>query len=268
MPGNTSEVLRTREPYFVEADLRKLPVFCGDEREGDGLYIHEFGGIGNTAYNLMVLSEHAQPGSVEEPIDATVVSLVPILRERGINAGVHSDEHAENSATLQTDKEIGKIGCGYLELRQPISKLIIERGREIVSILKEKDPVLYGNQHNRERAFDFCRAHGRMLERPIFAPGRKIALAAVKAGAPHNVVRGDHVGKVGILNKRSGTLDSTRALRDGLPTYNHDSWAAVDTFDAIKDLYPYDRTDFEIANDVDAVGTMLALGVEDIEVRR
>lgn len=269
MPGNTSELLQTREQYFAEADLRQLPILCGDERPSDsGLYIHKFGGVANTAYTLLVLSEASTKGAATTPLDEAVTSLIPILQERDIDAGVHSDDHAEKGLVLQTDKEIGKIGCGYLELRQPISQLIIERGREIVALLKEIDPVLYGSQHNRERAFRFCQAHGRMIERPIYPSGRQIALSAVRAGAPHNIVTGNHVGKAGIINKRSGTLDSTQAIVDGLPTYSHDSWAAVDTFDTIKDLYAFDRTDYEIANDVDAVGTMLALGVEDIAIRR
>lgn len=269
MPENSSDLLKTREQYFGDADLHKLPIFCGDERPSDsGLYIHQFGGIANPAYTLMVLAEANDPGSAQTPLDRAVTDLIPVLKERSIDAGVHSDDHAEHGDKLQTDKEIGKIGCGYLELRQNISQLIIERGREIVAKLKEIDPVLYGSQHNRDRAFDFCRAHGRMIRQPIYPIGRKVALSAVAAGAPHNIVRGDHLGKAGIINKRSGTLDSNQAFKDGMPTYDHDSWAALDTYDEIKDLYSFDRTDYEIANDVDAVGTMFALGVEDIAVRR
>lgn len=269
MPVNSSELLRSREQYFAEADLRQLPILCGDERPSDsGLYIHKFGGVANTAYTLLVLSEAGTEGAATTPLDEAVTSLIPILQARDINAGVHSDDHAEKGPVLQTDKEIGKIGCGYLELRQPISQLIIERGREIIDILKQEDPVLYGSPQNRERAFDFCRAHGRLIGRPIFPLGRKVALSAIRAGAPFNMVTGNHVGEDGIINKHSGTLDSAQSFSDGLPTYSHDSWAAVETFDALKDLYDFDRTDYEIANDVDAVGTMLALGVKRIAVRR
>lgn len=269
MAGQTGEVIKPREAFFVEADIHTHPVFCGDEREAEGIYIHEFGGVANTTYTLMILQEAAEEGSVEQPFDAAVASTVPLLKEKDIDAGVHSDDHAEHGDTLQADKEDGKIGCGYLELRQAISELIGQSIDKIVDILQKQDPTLFGTEHNRERARAFCRAHTRLASRDIFPGGRAVALAALKAGAPHNMVRGSHLGKEGILNKKPGsTLDSTAALRDGKPTYSHDTWAAKGTFDEIHDVYPYDKTDFEIANDIDAVGTMLALGVEEIEVRR
>ncbi len=271
MPEQTTDLLKTREQFFRAADIHTHPQFCGDEREavGEDLYLHIFGGIANTAYTLMVLQEAAKPGSVEQPFDVTVASMVPLLLARDIRAGVHSDDHAEHSIELHTERQEGEIGCGYIKLRQAISELIGKRGDEIIGILRQQDPILYGSEQACERARSFIETHANLAGRAIFPNGRQVALAAIKAGAPYNMVSGDHVGKAGILDKRPGfTLDSTEALRHGLPTYDHDTWAAKATFDEIHDLYPYDEVDYEIANDVDAVGTMLALGVEDIAVRR
>lgn len=269
MPDRTSELLRTRERYFVEADLKKHKVLCGDERPADDIYIHLFGGVANTAYTLMALQEAQSEGSVSTPLDKAVVDTFNELDQAGIDAGVHSDDHSEHGEAIRTDVKDGDIGCGYLKLRQAISQGIADKEDEIVKILEEQDPELYGMEQNREKARGFARAHGRLATRDIFAPGRQIALAAIEAGAPSNVVRGDHVGKHGILDKRRGyTFDSAAAFDDGKPTYDHDSWAAKDTYVEIKDNYPFDETDYEIANDVDAVGTMLALGVEEIAVRR
>lgn len=269
MPELENELLKSREPYFKQAGLKELVHLCGDERAAEDLYIHLFGGVANTTYTTNVLQETSEEGSVTTPLDESVPTTVIELSGIDIKAGVHSDNHAELGNTIDTNETEGKIGCGYLELRQAISLGIGERVEEIVKILSQADPVLYSSEDNRDRAREYCYAHGRLSKRNIFPAGRKIALAALKAGAPSNIVKGDHVGKQGIINKRRNTtLASTEAFHNGLPTYDHDSWAAIDTYREIKGNYGFVESDYEIANDVDAVGTMLALGVEEIAVRR
>ena len=271
------ETLKQREQFFEDGvSILTHEIYCGDERGAENpadlykVYIHDFGGVANLSYNMMVLQESSQPQSVESTFEETTASLVLLLLQAGIKAGVHSDNHQEHGANIDVEKTEGKVGCGYIELRQAISALIFERGDEILAKLSVDYPERYHDETNSALARKLIAAHGRLTQRnQVFTTGRQVALAAISKGAPSMVVGGDHIAKVGIINLRHGTtFMSGKALDAGLAAYNHDRWAAEEAFDKIHDLYPFDKSEFSISEDVDAVGTMLALGVEEICFRQ
>lgn len=270
MPKDSVDLIADYEQFYGNVDLKTAEIYCGDDRSRD-TDINLFGGAGNVPYTLMVLQEEAQTGSVEQKVDEAVASLVPVLKEKGIRVGVHSDEGHEPTSATEIDPVSNEgLGCKWLEARQAVSEVAASNVDKIITILEREDPGTYANDHTRARVQAICAAHGRLAERNIHVPGRKIAAKAMEKGAPSIVLGGDHYKESdGFLNKRMGTtFHSEQAAAAGKPAYDHDSWAAKASFDEIHDLYPYDKKDFEIANDIDAVATLLALGVQNIAVRR
>lgn len=275
MAQQTGEALAVREQFFELGQLTDN-LFCGDERPSDEseAYLSLFGAVTNIPYNAEVLKEASEPGSVTDPFDQTVMSHVPVIMEDGglPNAGVHSDTHAEgeHATGINTEKTDGDVGCGYDKLRGPISQLIVERADEIIDLAKQKRPELFTSDEDTVHARNIIAAHGRIAEREGILPsGRDIVLKAMEAGAKGMVVRGPHVGKVGIINLRKSTkFNTTAAFAAELPAYCHDQWVALEAFDKLSHLYPYDSREVDLAETIDTIGTMLALGVEEIEVRR
>jgi hypothetical protein len=83
------------------------------------------------------------------------------------------------------------------------------------------------------------------------------------------LVTGTHVAQDGIINdKPNSSLQSGDALHANLPAYEHDSWATAEIYERLRHLYPYDKQELAIADLIDTIGTMRALKVERIAVRR
>ena len=264
--------LTARDSQYAQTSLEQSVIFCGDER-GEGDYIHIFGGALNIPYNLAILKEVAEPGSVTDTFEDQTASLVPVVADVAkVKQGVHSDDTAENAEHMHTDRHDGPIGCGYAEKRQAISQLIHEMGGQIVARAAELAPELFQSQEDDDFADEVVNAHGRLAERSgFFTTGRRVALVAVQKGAETQVVKGEHTGEKGELNMVPNTsLRSEKARQDGEPLYSQDEWAVDAIQDRIRHLYPYDRRHTQIAHVIDAIGTMAALGVDlqDISVRR
>jgi len=271
----TEQQETAREQFYVPVSLQHNKVFCGDERAPIGFdedFIHVFGGALNIPYNFMVLKEAAQPGSVTDSFTDETASLVPVVNEAAeAQFGVHSDTSAEHGDHFHADQQGGKIGCGYGELRAPISAGIAEHRADILAEAKTLRPELFQAEEDTAFGEAVITAHGRLAERQTCFQdgGRAVVLAAIEKGSPVMLVQGAHVGKDGIINLRRNTsLRSGEALAANLAAYNQDSWAVEDAFDKISHLYPYDKRHFQIATLIDTIGTMRALGVENIETRR
>jgi hypothetical protein len=267
-----SEVLRERERFYVSATLEDY-LFCGDDRTKEAL-LSLFGGVLNISYNQQVLQEAVHPGSVNKPFDQTArEQTILIINKGGLpNAGVHSDTGAEgeHAHDIDVSKADGKVGCGYAELRGSISSLIVERADEIMELARTLRPELFATDQDEAQTRRLIAAHGRIAGRSsILPPGRQIVLSAKEAGAHSMVVDGPHTSKTGIINLRKNTkMDKTAAANAGLPTYTHDEWVALEVFDNLHDFFPYDKRMFDQGETIDTIGTMLALGVEEIAVRR
>lgn len=274
-PMQHPEVLANREQFYEPVDLKTDLTCCGDERPVIGIgesqtLVSIFGGPGaNVAWNVMVLQEIAKPDSATTTFADVTSEITKQLVESSIKTTVHSDDHTEHADTIDLSKNPdGDIGCGYLKLRQTISQVIGERGDEIVSILVREKPELYANKQSLLRKV--IEANTALANRnEIFTSGRDVAQKAVDEGAQTIVVTGDHVAKVGILNlEKNASFDTKSAMSADLPAYNHNTWAAIDSYKEVQNEYGFELVDFEASNDVDAVGTMLALGVEEIYIRK
>lgn len=271
----TPEALQSREQFFAPCDLRENLTGCGDERPvigADDVLINVFGGPGaNVAWNIKIMQEAVQPGSVTSTFAETTGEVTLMLVAEEIKTTVHSDDHTEHDSNLDVTKDAdGDIGCGYLKLRQPISTLIGESGQEIIDILVREKPELYDSEEGRAILQRYVEANAALASREsVFTSGRDVARTAVGDGAGTIVVTGDHVATVGFLNDRPNTtFDTQSAMDKDLPAYNHNSWAAIESFQVVQDQYGFTDQEFQAANDVDAVGTMLALGVQDIIARK
>lgn len=266
------EVVSSREPFYSHVSLAENYVFCSDDRTL-GLHIKMFGGVLNPVYNLLVMKEVNQPHSVNQTLEAETNYLVPVIVTiGGVNKpGVHSDTTAEAGHHMKTERVEGKVGCGYAELRQAISGLIVDRGDEILKEAKLKLPGLFAGPHSDAQAYDIIEAHQRLADRSsFFTSGRGVILQAIKSGANSMVVDGTHADNAGgIINYVYNTgLEGGEAAAAGKPAYNHDAWASREVFDKVHHLYPYDRTQQDMAVVIDAIGTMKALGVEEIGIRQ
>lgn len=269
----TSELLASREPFFTTVDIDTTDINCGDERPGGPEpYIHVFGGALNTPYNFAVLREVLQPGSVKGAFQSEVAGLTPVLlKTAGLRYGVHSDDHNESGATISVQRHEGGVGCGYGGKRQPISLLIAERRDEILQRATGLLPEFFASQDDEQFAAQVFEAHARLSANEAFfaGGGRAAVLAAMERGAHGMIVRGEHLAKDGIINLSPGsTILNSRALAADLPTYDHDAWATETTYDRLAELYPFEKRQLQLAEHLDTIGTMLALGVEDIVVRR
>ncbi|HVW23540.1 MAG TPA: hypothetical protein VHB51_03625 [Candidatus Saccharimonadales bacterium] len=271
--GNEA-ALAEREQFFEAATLAESRVFCGDDR-GREHFVHMFGGLLNIVYNHLVMLETIEPESVKESFAQATASMVPVIMTKGgaPKAGVHSDEAAEHGMELRVDVEDGPLGCKYADARAAISSLIATDADKVIGMSSRKRPELFSNPEDVAFAKRLAEAHGRLAEREGFiTTGREVALSAVKAGAESSVVPGSHsTDSIGIINLVAGTAPDTGAGMDaGLPFYDEDSWATKQINENLSDLYPFDSRQQEIAETIDTIGTMIALGVDekDIYVRR
>ncbi len=275
-PVDQDEIVKGREQFYVPASLESNDVNCSDEREPVGVeepyvYIHWFGGVLKPVYNLAVIKEVTEPGSVQDTFEQRVRSTVPVLRDvAGISAGVHTDEACEGDAKMDTARVDGDVGCGYALKRQDISGLIVARRTAVIADAMSLQPELFQSSQDMTYANEVVDAHKRLSEREsFFTTGRKVVLSAVELGAKPMVVRGEHIGDTGIINTDPDTtIMSDQAFKAGMPVYNQDSGSLNQAYDRIRHIYPYDRRLQQIAELIDTIGTMRALGVTDIAVRR
>ncbi len=275
VPDIKEEVVASREPFFDDGiSLDTHYVLCGDKRGAIGIddYVHLFGGGLNTPYNLLVLQEVSQPGSVTKAFDAYAGSIIPIMQGVGINVGVHSDRDTEQSEILANERTGGPVGCVYARERPLISRLIADRADEIVGMAVTLRPELFQHPTAQGFAYAAAGAHGRLADREgVVSDGRSAVLSAASNGAKTAVVHGESEAKaIGIINLGMGSIKSGAAMDAGLPAYVQDSRAAAEIFDRVYDLYPQGSDRAQIAELIDTVGTFLALGIpeEDIAVRR
>lgn len=269
-----NEILTSHERFFVPASLESNTIFCGDEREPDTpeTYLHVFGGVLNVVYNLNIMQEIAVPGSVTQSFEAATEEIVPqVIKIARAQAGVHSDDHAEHGSTLRLDVLSGPVGCGYAGLRKEISQTIVDKHASIVGRAAELQPELFTAKTDTTFAQQAVDATDRLAHRPSFLTGgRKAVVAAARQGAKSMLVHGKHVGKQGIINKETNTtLNSNAALAARLPAYDHDAWATAAINNRLREVYPFDSRQQQIAELIDTLGTMVALGVklDDIAIR-
>lgn len=281
--SNVNEILGSREPFFGAVSLDTHYIFCFDERgiaeasaDAPGLeaitpdtYIHVAGGSLNVPYNHAVLEETARPFGVTGSFRDRVEDTVPVLIGAGIKAGVHSDVLTEKGNRIH-DRSEGPVGCGYAESRGLISLRIAEQIAAIVNDAASLRPELFQGPQDYNLAHAIGAAHGRLAERQGFlGNGRLAVMAAAGKGAGIMLMRGKHTGREGIINLVPGSsLDSDQASGAGLEAYNQDSWAVQEANDRVRDAYPHDAHQQQIAELIDTIGTMRVLGVEDIVVRR
>jgi hypothetical protein len=268
--ANSHETIGSRETYYIPVSLFRDPLFCGDDRGLLEAYIQLFGGIINVAYNHAILEDTNQPGSVRDSLEDRVGTLTAQVLEKGMHPGVHSDAKTEQGDTLRHSIEEGDVGCAYALLRAPISVSIAHLGEGLVEETSLLMPELFQKPEDYEHGIAVTKAHGRLAKLTSFqAPGRKLVLTAISNGAKAVVLGGEHVASDGILNTvRNTTFDSKSAERDGLPAYNHDIWAASAIAEELGTTDPSELHRLQIANAIDARGTLHALGVEAIAVRR
>lgn len=270
MPTLTqNETVASREHLFVSADIYNDPINCGDDRKSTiDKFIHMFGGVLFVSYTSAVMQEIEQPGSVENLPDLTQ-QVTNYLKSNGIKGiGVHSDVSAEHDSNLHTDKPDGPVGCGFAAKRGVISQLISENRDEIIEQASQLIPELFIEESAYSYAHQAADAHHRLSERAekAIGDGRKLVLSACESGAETAVVTGEHVATDGIINTRHDTtFDTNTATAEGLPAYNHNLWAS----NALIEMLPSqpDRTQAAIASLIDIIGTMRALGVQNIAVR-
>jgi hypothetical protein len=263
--GNGHETIGRREAFYGPASLDKDPIFCGDDRNKEGIQL--FGGVVNIAYNEAVLEEVVKPGSVTDSLEGRVEAKTAALIREGMHPGVHSDENAEEGNRLKEHSE-GSVGCAYAELRAAISEGIGDLGSELIDQAARLRPELFEQPDDYEFGLAVTAAHGRLAKRKDFqAPGRKVVLAAASKGAKTTVYEGGHIAGNAISNEEPATrFDGSGAMNEGLPAYNHDAWAAEEIARRLND--PSDSKQRQIANLIDMLGTVRALGVGDTLVRR
>jgi hypothetical protein len=256
-------------------------LFCFDERpvsdaaEGQldivvpEIYLHAAGGALNIAYGTLVMEEVAKPGSVKDTFADRAATTTPLIIAAGGRPGVHSDTTAEQGTTVATSAN-GAVGCGYAALRAGISHGIGEHGTGLVMVAAELRPELFEDPTAYNFAHAVVGAHSRLAAREGFAPsGRPVVMNAAYNGAKMMLVDGDHKAKKGIINLvPNTTFDSDTAFCFGAEAYNQDSWAVADINDRLRDHYPFDGRQQQIGELIDTLGTMLALGVDEVATRR
>lgn len=280
---DNKEVIAPRERLYVDVSLDTHEIFCFDERgiaEAEthvpgieaatpDAYIHWAGGGLNIVFNQAVIDEANKPFSVTDSFERRTSRVVPVLFEAGLKPGVHSDVTAEGGNTIRPTPE-GPVGCGYGEKRSQISLWIAENGTEVVRDAADLRPELFDGPDDHNFAHAVVAAHSRLVDRPGFiTDGRRVVIAAAVEGSRVMLVEGEHTGTVGVFNLVPGTsFDSHTAAKEGLEAYSQDSWAVEEANDRLRHKYPYDKRQQQIAELIDGIGTMRALGVEDIVVRR
>jgi hypothetical protein len=279
-----NEILTSREPYYIDGlSLDTHDIFCFDERgvaDADTVtgdieavtpqeYIHAAGGGLGIVYNHAVVQEADDPFSVKGSFADHAGIIIPALIRAKVRPGVHSDVTAEGGNVVRPTAK-GDVGCGYAGLRPVISRYIAENGIALIRDAASLRPELFEGPEDHNFAHAAVAANERLLERPGFiTDGRSVVMAAAGKGSKIMLVEGRHTGRKGIINLVPGTsFDSDAANRDGLEAYNQDSWAIEDAASRIRHEYPHDKRHMQIAELIDALGTMRALDVEDVAVRR
>lgn len=264
------EVVQSREIFFDKVSLSNTLLACGDDRTKN-LLIKLMGGILNPIYQNIVMQELTDPGSVTDSFEEEAAKQTPLILKSGAPLGaVHSDTAAEGSDAINLDQPEGKVGCGYAELRQAISAGIFKNEEQVIAWAQILRPELFESDEDLLTAKQITATHGRLAERQsLFTSGREVVLTAADQGAQTVVVDGQHTAQEATVNLVADTtLDGSLAAEAGLEVYDHDSWALEEIQDKLRSEYPYDKKQQQIAEIIDVVGTLMALGVERIGVRR
>lgn len=270
---NEQEILASHEQFFVKnVGIKTHKIFCGDERKPlfEGVFIHVFGGLANTAFNAEALSRATGKGRRLASFKNAVSSCAKAFKSRDVPAGLHSDTHSETGPAINL-ASTDEIGCGYIKLRRTISQKIAENPDKIVAEAQRLRPELFTDPSDTSFGHAIVDSHAQLTaDDEFFAEGsREVAGAAVEEGAPTMLVDGDHTAKLGIINLRKDTtIDSGAAFEQAKSIYVHDSWASHEMAENYENAHDFTSKEWQIADLIDAIGTMWALGVEEIVVRR
>ena len=151
-----------------------------------------------------------------------------------------------------------------------ISSFIGQNQNQILSIAQNLRPELFGSERELSDANAIIKAHQTMAK-SLHVSGRELVKKSLELGASGVVVLGVHKSKRGVYNlMRNTSLDTNLANQDQNPAYIQDAWAVIDIVKGLSDIIPLDIKKVEIADLIDSIGIMLALGVDPdkIEVRR
>lgn len=267
------ELLQKFERFVVAGiSIFKHKVFCGDEREPltNEMYLHVFGGAANTAYNTEVLARAKTKGFRAKTYAKAVSAAAKAFKAVSIAAGIHSDTHSEKGAALDPEGE-GEIGCGYVKLRRAISRKIADDPAAVVAEAESLRPELFTDPSDTSFGHMIAQSHASLADDDEFFSenSRKVAAAAMEEGAPSMLVAGNHTAREGIINLIAGTtFDSASVNKSGMSSYWHDAWGSSQMAAAYDNAKEFTHKEWEIADTIDAIGTMWALGVETIAVRR
>ena len=259
---------------FVPVDLTRSLIVCGDDREiaYPNECIHIFGGALYTPYLLSVLIASSDPNSTPPNFIDNVNSLIPLMLSRNFDLSVHSDDKNENGLhdIDVSNPELIDVGCGFAQKRQMISSFIGQNQNQILSIAQNLRPELFGSEQELSDASAIIKAHQTMAK-SLNTSGRELVKKSLELGAYGVVVLGPHKSNRGVYNLRRNTsLDTNLANQNQNPAYIQDAWAVIDIVKGLSDIIPLDIKKVEIADLIDSIGIMLALGVDpdEIEVRR
>jgi hypothetical protein len=264
----SEELVTKREHLFVPVDLKIDGYNCLDDQESDwDRYAHIGGGAASLGFTRMVIAHIRRPGSAGGFADTTA-DTIDVLAANGYqHQGIHSSVNAEDGDRVQFDKLEGGIGCGYMQLRREISQGISQNGREYVDEATRLFPELFDNEADNAYAWQVVGAHEWFSAEPSrIDPGRRVFMTASEHGAEAMLVRGGHAASEGIINTEPGsTLNSNAAVTEGLPCYDFDVWAPAEMLALMPENL--DARQAAIANIIDTIGTLKALGVTHIARR-
>ena len=259
---------------FVSVDLMKSLIVCGDDRElvYSNECIHVFGGALYTPYLLSIILASLDQESTPPNFMDNVNSLIPLMLSRHFNLSVHSDDKNEHGghAINTNDPNLTDVGCGFAQKRSLISSFIAQNGERILSIAESLRPELFGSEQELNDATNIIMAHDKMA-RALNVSGRELVKRSLELGTSGVVVLGSHKSKRGVYNlAKNSSLDTNLANENNIPAYTQDGWAVIDIMKGLNDIIPLDIRKVEIADLIDSIGIMLALGVDEdkIEIRR
>ncbi|HET8709233.1 MAG TPA: hypothetical protein VFL85_03035, partial [Candidatus Saccharimonadales bacterium] len=232
------------------------------------MYIHVFGGVANTAYNAEILSRATEEGVRHSTFEHAIAAAAKGCKNAGVAAGVHSDTHSETAHEIDLASS-EPIGCGYIKLRRDISREIADNAVAIIAAAESSRPELFTDPDDTSFAHAVVQAHVSLAANDeYFGESRAVAGAAIAEGAPTMLVDGDHVATQGIINLASDTtIDSGTAFEAGKSIYVHDAWASEQLAKNYGNARNFSAKSWQIADLIDAIGTMRALGVTTIAVR-
>lgn len=272
-----NDIVVDRERFFSHVDLYKNQIFCCDDRASKiQNYVKIFGGLLNISFNTSILQFINEPADYNDTnFVQQTESTARLLHNLNIKAGVHSDYSHEHGESFDSHSLCHDIGCAYGERRQLISSLIAERDMQILNLATKLRPELFITNNDIYYAYKVIAAHKHFASSNHYFDfnSREVIEAAIQAGAPFMVVVNQHSSSsTAIVNLVENTsLQTTKSLEAGLPSYNHDSWAWLAIYNKISYLYPSTNTlQAEIAEFIDTLGTILTLGIKQelIAIRR